>query len=118
MPIDIEISEDDSIITYSYIGSDLFILKFDGTKYQITQNVAGRFYDSDLTRDGKWLVGISNDGKIPIFKYNEESGLFDIFQTIYKENTNSCGVVITEDHQRIMFLTRNNETFIYKFNGT
>ena len=67
-PIDIEISEDDSIVSFSYISSTLFILKFDGINYKITQNITGKFYDIDLTRDGKWLVATPNEGKIGIFQ--------------------------------------------------
>ena len=80
--IDIEKSNDDSIVAVVIPNFQLIILAFDGTQYNKKQVFQGGFYDSDMSGDGKWIVGVKPKDSFTLYHYNEATDLYEVFQEI------------------------------------
>ena len=110
--MDIEDSDDSSIVAVVIPHSYLIILVFDGTQYNKKQVFQGDSYDSDMSGDGKWIVLVKISGGFTVYHYNEATDLYEVFQEITITEY-IYGIEITDDHQKIVA-----GAHVYKFNGS
>ena len=70
----------------------------------------------DITGDGHWLLTIDNDGNGLVYKLNNKTGNFSLFQTFILGSESPYAGALTDNHQMLV-LSDKNQIFIYKFNG-
>ena len=110
--MDIEDSDNGSIVAVVIPHFEFIILVFDGAQYNKKQVFQGDFYDSDMSGDEKWIVLMKAYGGFTVYHYNEATDFYEVFQEI-TINEYIYGIAMTDDHQKIVA-----GNYIYKFDGS